>query len=153
MTQTSSRIYKIYVSLVATILIGGSVYSSIAQQDYFPFAAFMMYSGTQKTQDLYMLKSFCHKNDGTVTAVSDFDTWAQEIDYFEYIDRRAPLPWSEMSMNECKNAIRSLLKDLSNRGCTKITLYRYYWKHFAGPQALTPDNKDLVCEVGAIDGH
>jgi hypothetical protein len=151
--QSSTRIYKIYVGLVAAILIGGSIYSSITQSDMFPFAAFMMYSSPQKAEDLYLLKSFCHKKDGSVVAVSEFDTWAQEFDYFLYIDRTANLPLAGEPLATCQKDIGRLLTDLADQGCIKLTLKRYYWKQFSGPVALTPDKNEFVCEAGILDGH
>jgi hypothetical protein len=149
---SSARIYKIYVAIVATVLIGGSVYTSYTRSDMFPFAAFMMYSSTQETKDLYWLKSFCYKKDSSVIAVSEFDTWAQESDYFQ-MESAAVLPLVGESLIQCQRDLGRLLKDLADQGCIKLTLKRSYWKQFSGPVALTPDKNEFVCEVGAPDGR
>jgi hypothetical protein len=151
--QSSARIYKIYVAIVAAVLIGGSVYTSYTRIDMFPFAAFMMYSSVQDSRDFYLLKSFCHKKDDSIIAVSEFDTWAQEGDYFQAIDLAASLPLTPDNLQRCQRDISRLLTDLSVEGCKKITLKRYYWKQFSGPVALTPDKEEFMCEVWTNDGH
>lgn len=153
MISSSTRIYKIYVGLVAAVLIGGSVYSSIIQHDHFPFAAFMMYSSVQPSEDLYLLKSFCHRKDGSIIAVNEFDTWAQELDYYIFTDRSGTLPLTGEALATCQKETGRLLTDLAEFGCAKITLQRYYWKKFSGPMALTPDKNEFVCEAGALDGR
>lgn len=153
MALSSARIYKIYVGLVAAIFIGGSIYSSIIQRDLFPFAAFTMYSSIQPSEDLFLLKSFCHKKDGSVIAVNEFDTWAQELDYFIFTERGGTLPLTGESLATCQKEAGRLLTDLAEFRCAKITLKRYYWKQFSGPVALTPDKNEFVCEAGALDGR
>lgn len=153
MISSSARLYKIYVGLVASILIGGSVYSSFVQQDHFPFAAFSMYSSVQQSDDLYLLKTFCHKKDGSVIAVNEFDTWAQELDYFIFTERSGALPLTGESLATCQKETGRLLTDLAEFGCSKITVQRYYWKKFSGPEALTPEKNEFVCEAGVLDGR
>lgn len=112
-----------------------------------------MYSSVQQSDDLYLLKTFCHKNDGSVIAVNEFDTWAQELDYFMYTERSGQLPLTGEALTNCQKETGRLLTDLAEFGCSKITVKRYYWKKFSGPVALTPDKNEFVCEAGALDGR
>lgn len=152
MVQSTSRVYKTYVCLVAVFLIGGSFYSFYIRRDSFPFAAFLMYSSKQESQEFYLLKSFCQKGEGAPIAVSEFDTWEQEVDYYEGLSGRAELPLSEENMKDCHQVLTRMLANLSYNGCRKIILNRYYWKNFSGPIAQTPDKTETLCEVELRDG-
>lgn len=86
--------------------------------------------------------------DGKEFPVTDLDLWYQESTYFGSFDNlmSASVPLTEQQTEACRNGMKGFARDLQ-RYCSKISVYRLYWKKFTGPMANNPDEKALMCEL------
>ena len=130
------------------MFVGGLLWSGYKLEIIFPFYPWTMYASAISGDEFKTFKTYCRGEDGKEFAVTELDLWYQESTYYGGFDDllSATVPLSEQQTESCRNGMRPFARDLQ-KYCTKISIYRLYWKKFIGPRVNNPDEKVLMCEL------
>lgn len=147
---------RMFLSLIAAVLIAGSLYDIVTDQEHWPFSQYPMFSGVWRSQRFEWLRLFGVTESGREFAldanryVAPFDQSRLPKALRRMLERRDGSARVRAALADCLHRYEELRREGAHEGppIVALRLYRLEWR--IDPEAANvdrPDQRTFIAEV------